>query len=350
MFEIKVSIIVPIYNSEKNLDRCVNSILRQSYKNLELILINDGSTDSSLDICNNFRKLNENIIVIDQKNMGVSAARNIGLRYATGDLIQFVDSDDYIDSDMTESLVNCIRENNADLVICGYKSIFQDRVVLHKCKNNNQCEIKSLKEDFAELYLDSMINSPCNKIYKIKFIQKFFDENLSLGEDLLFNLDYLKQCRNICLIETCFYNYIREDNNSLSSIYRADMWEISKKLYNNTVQFCNDVFNENIEILTAVNTVLLRNLFGTIQLLVYNSNKKRKLKIMLIEKFITDYQVFNAYQNYQHQKLQYTLITYLIRKRMVKSIYIFFISKKKLYILINSISNKDRKGANKRRI
>ncbi len=134
MFEIKVSIIVPIYNSEKNLDRCVNSILRQSYKNLELILINDGSTDSSLDICNNFRKLNENIIVIDQKNMGVSAARNIGLRYATGDLIQFVDSDDYIDSDMTESLVNCIRENNADLVICGYKSIFQDRVVLHKCR------------------------------------------------------------------------------------------------------------------------------------------------------------------------------------------------------------------------
>ena len=113
----KVSIVVPIYNSEKELPRCIDSILNQTFSDFELILINDGSKDGSLNILKEYEQKDKRVTVIDNENNGVSETRNIGIRRSSGDYIAFVDSDDYIESDMVEALVESVEQQNADLVI-----------------------------------------------------------------------------------------------------------------------------------------------------------------------------------------------------------------------------------------
>lgn len=117
-----ISIIVPVYNVEKYLDRCVQSILIQSFKRFELILVNDGSTDNSFEICQKYRKKDSRVILISQENKGLSAARNTGLNNAHGDYICFIDSDDFIEKDYLKLLLNNLKSNNADISICEYFS------------------------------------------------------------------------------------------------------------------------------------------------------------------------------------------------------------------------------------
>lgn len=116
----KISIIVPIYNVEKYLQKCVDSILCQTYKNLEIILVNDGSPDNCPAICDEYAKKDKRIKVIHKQNGGVSSARNAGLDVATGKYVQFVDSDDWVEPEYSKTMINLIEENNCDLGICGY--------------------------------------------------------------------------------------------------------------------------------------------------------------------------------------------------------------------------------------
>ena len=119
----KISVIVPVYNVEDYLDRCINSIVKQTYKNLEIILVDDGSTDSSYKICNEWAKKDERIKVLHNKNEGVSKARNVGIDASTGDFIAFVDSDDYIEETMFEKLLDKQKTNNSDIVFCRVNQI-----------------------------------------------------------------------------------------------------------------------------------------------------------------------------------------------------------------------------------
>ena len=116
----KISVIVPVYNAEKYLSRCIDSILNQTYKNFELILINDGSKDNSIEILRKYENIDDRIKVIDNSNNGVSKTRNIGVRLAEGEYIQFIDSDDFIDKNMFEYAINVMEQENADLVMTGF--------------------------------------------------------------------------------------------------------------------------------------------------------------------------------------------------------------------------------------
>ena len=116
----KISVIVPVYNVEKYLETCLNSIINQSYKNLEIIVVNDGSTDSSLEICKKYQKLDNRIILIDQKNKGLSGARNVGILKATGEYIHFIDSDDYIALNYYEKMLEALADTDADIVVGGF--------------------------------------------------------------------------------------------------------------------------------------------------------------------------------------------------------------------------------------
>ena len=118
-----VSIILPVYNAQNHLARCVGSICAQTYQNIEIIILNDGSKDQSLPVCEEFRQKDSRIVLVDKANSGVSDTRNLGLKLAGGKYIQFVDSDDYLDPDFTEHLVTAAEENEADLVIAPYKMV-----------------------------------------------------------------------------------------------------------------------------------------------------------------------------------------------------------------------------------
>ena len=136
-----VSIILPVYNAQNHLGRCIGSILNQTYKNIELIILNDGSKDQSLPVCEAFRAKDERIVLVDKANSGVSDTRNLGLKLAGGEYVQFVDSDDYIDPDFTQHLVEAAETHHADLVIAPYKMVIpagatKPEQVLEKLEDN----------------------------------------------------------------------------------------------------------------------------------------------------------------------------------------------------------------------
>ena len=134
MQKIKVSIIVPIYNAEKTLIRCLESLVEQTYKNIEILLINDGSTDKSEKICINYSRLYPSILLINQNNAGPATARNTGLELATGEYVYFVDADDYIECDAIEQMVLVAEKNNAEMVICSYYRENTGETIVHQYK------------------------------------------------------------------------------------------------------------------------------------------------------------------------------------------------------------------------
>ena len=211
----KVSLIVPVYNAEKNISRCVDSILNQEFSDLEVILIDDGSSDGSPAILDEYAAKDERVKVIHQKNAGVSAARNAGLEMAQGTYIQFLDSDDWIPADSTKLLVRAMEECDCDLVVAGFyrvsgeyvaakASVYDDRVL------TLQEYAEYMKENPADYYFGVL----WNKLYKNELIRDnglHMDESLSFCEDFVFNLEYLLHSEKIRALTVPVYYYVRTE-------------------------------------------------------------------------------------------------------------------------------------------
>lgn len=222
----KVSIVVAVYNAEKTLKKCVESLLNQTYNNIEIILVNDCSKDNSLDICTEYSKTNENVKVIsNEKNSGVSATRNNGINNSTGEYICFVDSDDYVEKDYVEILLNALVNNNLQLSICGceYHNFIDGITEKFLWKNDESIEVVSLARGF-ELNDALYLNALWNKLFVTRLIKNnniFFDVNLSMGEDAKFSLEYIKynNITSVVIISKPLYHYIRWTDSSLMSNY-----------------------------------------------------------------------------------------------------------------------------------
>lgn len=193
-----ISIIIPVFNNQKHLKRCLDSVLVQTYKNIEVILIDDGSTDNSGEICDDYASKDKRIKVFHTINQGVSIARNLGLDNATGEYIMFVDSDDWIEKNTLECVYNNLKKYSYDCLLFGFiieKNKSRNNVMISKqdvCYNNRS-EIISV---LPELILNEYINPLWNKVYKKSIIENMnlrFDKTIHLGEDLLFNFNYFKQ-------------------------------------------------------------------------------------------------------------------------------------------------------------
>ena len=239
MMECKISIIIPVYNAERYLKKCINSIRNQTLSEIEIILVNDGSTDRSKDICDYYRNLDKRVKVIHTKNRGVSHARNIGIQNASGKYIMFADSDDYVEKEWCQELYNLIISESVDLVICGYnvenqrgKKIYIETRVLSEKEDVSSLIVN----DFFVLYLKNLLNSPCNKIFRLDVIKKYcikYDETLSLGEDMIFNLEYINLMSNekIIVLNKSLYNYVWEEKQSLDYKYYDNLFMIYKYIY-----------------------------------------------------------------------------------------------------------------------
>ena len=200
----KVSIIVPIYNSEKHLEKCINSIIKQTYKNIEIILINDGSTDNSLEKIKELSLKYQNIKYYTQTNKGVARTRNSGIRYAKGSYIMFVDNDDYIEKDYVETFVNEIEKENYDYVIGGYKRVDENgKTLLKQTYQNKPWSYFIFVTPWAKIF---------NKDFLIKHNIKFLP--VKIGEDIYFNVCALSWSKNKNVINYNGYNWV----NNLTSI------------------------------------------------------------------------------------------------------------------------------------
>ncbi|WP_052417896.1 glycosyltransferase family 2 protein [Jejuia pallidilutea] len=183
----KVSVVVPVYNVEKYLHRCVDSLLKQSYKNLEIILINDGSLDSSGEICDELAKKDHRIKVVHQKNGGLSAARNTGLNHVTGDYISFIDSDDWIEQSMYEEMLYYAYNHNLDIIECDIQSTMDPE------KKAKEKFIIENKEQNALRIIENQFFSVCRRIYRYNLIKDLrFIENY-IYEDMIFTTFFLRE-------------------------------------------------------------------------------------------------------------------------------------------------------------
>lgn len=216
-----VSLIVPVYNVEKYLHRCLNSLINQTYKNLEIIVVNDGSTDNSDEICNYYASIDSRIKVIHKKNGGLSDARNYGIEYSNGELIAFVDSDDYVENDFIEILHSDIITYNADIAEINYR-LFSDNKY-YKPKRKGYFKILRGENILKEYFSGNVIeNNVWNKIFKKELISNIRFKVGYTSEDLLFTYEALKNSSSVVVntTKTKYNYYMREGsivNQSISN-------------------------------------------------------------------------------------------------------------------------------------
>lgn len=210
-----ISVIVPIYNVEPYLNKCIDSIINQTYKNLEIILVDDGSTDRSGEICETYKKKDKRVRVIHQQNGGAASARNRGLEIATGKYIGFVDSDDYIAMDMYESLIGCM-DNDIDIVTCGKFFVYPPGI--RKTNRKKHCAHKKTKYG-TEQAIEELLKGELFSygVYEKLYRKELFDDIRFLqgrvSEDIPVTYALFKKCRNVVNIgEAKYYQFRREDS------------------------------------------------------------------------------------------------------------------------------------------
>ena len=215
----KISIIIPVYNTEKYVEKSINSILNQSYKNIELIIINDGSTDNSEKIIKRIIRDNKNIKYKKIKNSGVAHARNEGLRIATGKYVGFVDSDDFVSEKMYETLYKTAIKEKSDIVTCAYSKCYIDRTVSIYPKDKSVFGKSVIESKNIFLNSNPYITS---KLFSMELINKYsieFEEDLRIFEDLLFCYKLYLRANKISYVDEVFYNYNCSNTSSLTNSF-----------------------------------------------------------------------------------------------------------------------------------
>lgn len=278
-----VSIIVPIYNAERYINKCMESILSQTYENLDIILINDGSTDCSLEICNRYIKKDKRIRVLSQKNKGVSSARNYGIREAKGDYIAFIDIDDYIDTSYIEILTKDIEEYNADIACCNcievekqYDGNKTDKFILVDNKR-----VISNKETYFKDYVEDTIfygTVVWAKLFKKSLlIQKQF-KMLKFGEDTLLMIELFKLNPITYLDDYAGYYYVRWENSTTISAGKVNVrYAIDHLLVEqNLNKVCSNLKNEKLKEMSEKR--YSRYIYCVILQLVQNNDYKKYIE------------------------------------------------------------------------
>lgn len=284
----KVSIIVPVYNKKKYLNGVLENIQKQEFNDFECILVDDGSTDGSQNICDVFSKKDSRFLTLHMSNSGVSNARNTGLMRARGKYITFIDADDSIDTNYLKKLVDDIENTGADLAITGMKKYWEDtnKVEYLKTPINGFHAFKEILSQFAEIQLKTGIfGFCCGKIFKKEIAKNiFFDASISLAEDFDFYLKIYPKVRKVYFDTECFYGYLQESsNNSVKSDNQIDyLTQLQINLrYREFLKNMNSYSNKNQNIIDSrVNDYIYF-------VILYSNRKNIKNKVTELYKLIT---------------------------------------------------------------
>lgn len=229
----KVSIIVPVYNVEKYLEACLQSLINQTLEEIEIICVNDGSTDKSLDVLKSFQKKDKRIKVISQKNQGRSAARNVGLKEAKSEYVMFCDADDRFALTACEDMVNAIEKYNVDLVICGIKMVYE----AHEEMRGSDTYYYGLKYSGRRFINDEITmktnGSVCNKIFRMKSLKDNgiqFPEKLGTAEDYYFYSVYMSISKSIYFLNKKLYEYVRREGSTMSANFDKEKLSVDDLL------------------------------------------------------------------------------------------------------------------------
>ena len=270
-----ISIIVPVYNVEKYLKRCIDSILNQTFKDFELILVNDGSTDNCENICKEYIIKDRRVKYFYQNNKGVSEARNLGIENSCGNYIQFIDADDYIDKNFLEVAVNRLKNDNSDIVFVGFYNEYNNGDIYKKKYYNKSIISDNVKYYCLDLYRKDLFGYTWCKVFKNSIIKKFnlkFNKNMNYCEDELFTCEYCKYVQRISIENSPLYHYINYEGNrdNLSNKKKNEIFNRDK------------LFNSWFELLGNYDEEYLGNkAYTTIKFLYFNevwSDKSYKIR------------------------------------------------------------------------
>lgn len=235
----KVTIVVPIYNVSKYLDACITSIINQTFKDLEIILVNDGSKDNSLDICKKYSEFDSRIKILDKENGGLSSARNFGLDAATGEYILFLDGDDFLEQDTIEFALNKLEKNNAEILVFGVYNYYLETKSKYRLEKNNEDYEMVMNSDDA---LITMLNRElsfkwmaCNKLYKRSLFNTIRYPIQKLYEDLGTTYKVIQKAKKIVYCSTPKYYYVQNPQ-SITKTFLFNEREMHR------IEMCNDMY------------------------------------------------------------------------------------------------------------
>ena len=245
MQDVKVSVIIPMYNSKDYIERCINSIRRQTLEDIEIIVVDDESTDGSYELCAKMAEEDARVNVIRQKNSGPGLARNTGLAQAKGEFVAFVDSDDTIAPEMYETLYNAVTEAQADACLCGFSQVEVDGTAIQN-PNPFGCQCFSEEAVITDVLLNILGSRPDAEsdfvlgisvwkgLYSLAIIREkqitFQSERVYYSEDTMFNVDYFLHSDKVVMVEECFYEY-QKNSTSFTATYKTDMHEKNVRFY-----------------------------------------------------------------------------------------------------------------------
>lgn len=317
----KVSIIVPVYNVEKYFDRCINSLVNQTLKEIEIILVDDESPDNCPKMCDNYAKKDSRIKVIHKKNGGLGFARNSGLDIATGEYFAFVDSDDYVDLDFYERLYTAAKNGDYDLAQGGISKKHGDRIE----KKNHPYAGQSFDDDGVKNILFPSVLGPdtydsnnsdmstCIGIYKLSLVNdnniRFVSEREYISEDAIFDIEIFKHIKSAVIIDTAGYYYCYNEA-SLTHKYIPNRFEQIKKLCDYELSLVNnDILKERIIGTFLINVIAVLKLEAINYKKTGNKNDKLKIKQIVNDKYVKNILKDYAYKNQPPKKrILYTLI------------------------------------------
>ncbi|SDM77669.1 glycosyltransferase [Bacillus sp. OK048] len=317
----KVSIVVPIYNVEKYLSRCLDSLLAQSLKDIEIVAVNDGSYDLSLDILKKFALMDSRIKVIDKPNGGVSTARNEGIKLAKGEYIGFVDPDDWIDKEMYEVMHNNAKSEKVDIVMCSYIREFENHSKLKNFKlprkvryedeevklNIMRRLIGPVNEEIANPELLDAWGTVWSKLYRAEIIKengiRFVDLNkIGTNEDTLFNIEAFYYTKSFLFINSPYYHYWRANSTSVTSGFKPNLVDQWIYLFSYIEKFLKDK-NMTHEYYVALNNRICLNTLGLGLNTISKDNQTSTLeKIKNIKIFLRNKRIKHSFKQLEMSK------------------------------------------------
>lgn len=337
MSAVEISIIVPIYNAENYLETCVKSVLNQTFKDFELILVDDGSTDNSLDICNKLSSLDNRVIVFHQENAGSSSAKNTGISLARGNYISFCDSDDTIDCDYIQNLYQGVLLHNADVCVgnVAFTRMKESDIIARRTVDMTAgvFNLKAFMAYYPQYMPNAVIGAPWNKLYKRSIIvenELRFNTKIKNNEDTHFNFEYFAKCKTVYVSETPYYNYMdRVGAASASKGFIPNIFDIYVMTYNKAIRFLKDTdtYDENI---LFQNQYFIGLVIGAINGIVNGNNMMSfKQKIIQIENICNNSEVRQAIKMVKFGNFKKDLVIMLIKNKHPKMLcFIFSLNKK----------------------
>lgn len=343
---IKISVLVAVYNSENYLDRCIKSLINQTYKNIEIILVNDGSKDNSLKICEKYKRIDERIQLITQANQGLSGARNTGIRYAKGDYISFIDGDDWLETTCFE---NCVKflDNSIDILIFSYIREYRNKsmpVPIFK-KDYIEWTGKEIETGIIRRLIGPVgielerpnrmedLNPAWNKIYKTDILKDkaFIDSKIIGTEDLWFNLTVFAAAKKVKFIKEAYYHYNKENGGSLTRKYNPNLFAGWKTLYSYIKLYINRHNLDKSVCSYALNNRIVINLLALSRNIVI-SDLKYMQKIEELKNILNDTLYQEAFQQFEFRLLsnKWKVFYYCCYKKRVRLLYLLMLAGEKI--------------------